>query len=168
MKKVRYAFGAIGAAPALGLIMTQGPATTAHTAEAKHPATAKAAKTVSLPGSGINVVTGCKGVSQTTRTAQYESLTFWHTPFLQSECIGTVRGMYDHPYPRSSPSGYRVRIYHNGVRQFSSTHYLGRSSPPFLYISVGVHRWFKDPVQVCGAWVLSGRNFLTPICTSVG
>ena len=74
MKKVRYALGAVGAVPAIGLM---APVTTA---AVNAPAQKTTAKTVSLRHSSASpAATGCTGSTKATASIHSVKLEFWHT-----------------------------------------------------------------------------------------
>jgi hypothetical protein len=88
-KKVRYAIGAIGVAPALGML-AHVPAAATHTP-------GKTAKTVSLnPNTPPGGCTGRDGHGKALSPTGL-SLTFWSTPNGGRTCIGTIEGLAASP-----------------------------------------------------------------------
>jgi hypothetical protein len=84
-KKVRYAIGALGALPALGLL-AQGPAAAAtHTPK-------KTAKTVSLHHGPTVAGVGCVGQYSHLAKSSYSEviLQLWTKPNGGRECVGTI------------------------------------------------------------------------------
>jgi hypothetical protein len=89
VKKVHYALGALGLAPALGLLA----APTAANAATQSPARDSAAKTVSLNHRSAQAATAnCTGTKQRSTENSQLQLTFWDTqnPDLYQACIGTI------------------------------------------------------------------------------
>jgi hypothetical protein len=84
---------------------------------------------------------------------------FWHTTgTADSECIGTVVGSFSEQ--PATASRFRVRVYSNGGSKPAFSRIVPGKlvSPPFVShetASVGVHRKFTTPVEVCGAWISS-------------
>ena len=167
MKKVRYALGAVGAVPAIGLM---APVTTA---AVNAPAQKTTAKTVSLRHSSASpAATGCTGSTKATATAMSAKLTFWHTfhPAYDTSCIGTVdTSFFGVVYNASSD---RVRIYARslgGKKHLIHTYWKHHASAHFF--SVGVHTSFGyPPIQVCTAAVNTNTSVVEqgPLCKSVG
>ena len=164
MKKVRYALGAVGVAPALGLMMPNTGLVTPH-----HSTPAKAVpKTVSLRHSGLT--SGCTASTEASKGTAYMKLWFWHTyyPAYGDSCIGTVKNKV---YGSWNAQSYdRIRIWSpNGGKhiqyQAFKTHTYA-FSPTFSY---SVHRTFYVPAEVCAA-VVSPLSAVTlgPVCKSVG
>jgi len=133
VKKARYALGALGVTPALGL-MFPAPATAA----AQAPEAA--AKTVSLGYRQAPQAAGCTG--HTHRTATHSGITmgYYSTVTGAKTCIGTVTVTY-----KSSASTMWVVISHLGI--YTSYCCGGGKTHAF-----GVHKAFNNPGQVW-AWV---------------
>jgi hypothetical protein len=167
MKKVRYALGAVGVAPALGLAIPHADAGTTHHSTAARTLT----KTVSLRHSGLD---GCTGSTEATKTGSFLKLTFWHTfhPAFGTSCIGTVETKVSGT-AIDQPVYDRVRIYSdNGGKHLQYHHYSGASKAlNGKTFTDGVHQSFFVPIQVCTA-IVSNPNkslvFLGPVCKSVG
>lgn len=170
MKKVRFAVGAFGAAPALGVMAVipatatthiPAPGTTAH-----HPAART--KTVSLQHLSVTPDAGCTGTKLVgpIQNKHYDSSTkFWWTQGAHpSACIGTVEGYVQ--LPIYGESYYRVRIWARSGPNFSKKYLAyhhsssGHGSPECgcgaatHRFTLPVHRWIAaEPVQVCGVGV---------------
>jgi hypothetical protein len=88
VKKVHYALGAVGLAPALGLLATPAAANAVTHAPANN-----GAKTVSLNHRAALAATAdCTGTKQRTTENEQLQLTFWSTPGAGSwACIGTIK-----------------------------------------------------------------------------
>jgi len=165
MKKVRYALGAMGALPAIGMMM---PATTAATTHA--PKTT--AKTVSLRHSSA-ATSGCTGNTEATASIHSVRLRFWHTynPVYGTSCIGTVETVFSQSLLSSSYD--RVRIYAHYLsgakHRVYSNHIKAATGNQHFFVD-GVHRSFGyRPIQVCTAAVHgNGSVFEGPVCRSVG
>jgi hypothetical protein len=86
-KQVRYAIGAIGVAPALGLMM---PAATA--AAATHAAPAKTGKTVSARhyAAAATPAATCSGVNKHMTSFSGVMLKFWSAADGSDTCVGTI------------------------------------------------------------------------------
>ncbi len=165
MKKVRYALGAVGAVPAVGMMMPATAAATAHAEKAT-------AKTVSLQHRSATA-SGCTGTTEASARIHSVRLEFWHTynPTYGTSCIGTVvtafsKFLHSHSYDR-------VRIYAHYISGAKHRVYSHPSYGTFsgkLRFSDGVHRSFGYlPIQVCTAAVNSqGRVSMGPVCKSVG
>lgn len=147
MKKVRYAIGLVGAAPALGLMM---PNTVANATT--HPPK-KAAKSVSLRHSG------CTGKTQVgplfgEGNSGADTLEFWYHDSAGgvSTCIGTVITGWDKSPNGQAASAFRVRVYDGaGVEKWHSSPSIVGFTHDF-----GVHTSFSRPVQVCGGPRVAG------------
>ena len=164
-KKVRYALGAAGAVPALGMMMPAAAAATAH-------APKTTAKTVSLQHSSA-AASGCTGTIEAHASMHSVHLEFWHTdnPTYGTTCIGTVKTVFSRPL--YSHSYDRVRIYAhylNGTKYRAYSRHIPGSGFGVYRFSLGVHRSFGYlPVQVCTAGIDSfGRAVMGPLCKSVG
>ncbi len=169
MKKVRYALGAIGAAPALGLMMPYA-GVGAHNSTTSKPAS----KTVSLQHSALS---GCTGSTEATANSYFLYLKFWHTyhPSYGTSCIGTVRTTVSGT-AIAEPVYDRVRIYAhyaNGTKYRAYQHYSYASKAlNGKTFNDGVHQSFGyRPIQVCTAIVSAAHKSLValgPVCKSVG
>ena len=153
MKKVRHVLGAAAfAVPVLGVMA---------------PLAADAAP--------MAPDAGCTGVTAKKVTGASEYMKFWHTGYSQSQCIGTVVGHFSYNDPTGSdpaPSSFRVTIRHNGtvVSPPRTVDFGPGPGTSWSTVSVGLHRRYADPVEVCGAF-LSGGNYAigyAPLCTTVG
>jgi hypothetical protein len=173
MKKVKYLLGATAfVAPVLGV------AAPAAANAAPKPAAAPRAegKTVSVQFLGATAGTaasaaGCTGDTAKKVTGSGEYMKFWHTSYSQSQCIGTVVGHYSYDDPTGSdpaPTSFRVTIRHNGkvVSPPTTVSFNDITSTA----SVGLHKIYRDPVEVCGAFLSSGKYAADypPICTTIG
>lgn|SRR5579863_3704458 len=152
MKKVRYVLGAAAfAAPVFGVMA---------------PPAANAATTA--PD------TGCTGVTGKKVTGSSDYIKFWHTGYSQSQCIGTVVGHFSYTDSTGmdpAPTSFRVTIRHNGtVVSPPKVVGFGADPPSWSTVSVGLHRRYADPVEVCGAFLSSGHYAadFPPVCTTVG
>jgi hypothetical protein len=153
MKKVRYAIGALGAAPALGLVMpvTNAAATVTHSTEKP------AAKTVSLEASRRAV---CGGGHLVTNFAG----SFYNSTFHSGFCIQQVVGLLGH---KQAGLAMRTREYAtSGVREFS--HFV-------TGVAGGGHTYFDQAISMLGyktciALVLTNHHASVrygPVCTTV-
>jgi hypothetical protein len=172
MKKVRYVLGAAAfVAPVLGVT-----APTAADAAPMAPAAPRApAKTVSVQFLGaragtVSPDTGCTGDGAKKVTGSSEFMKVWHTSYSRSQCVGTVVGHFSYNDPTgmdTEPNSFRVTIRHSGTVV---------SPPTIAYFndsgtaSVGLHKRYADPVQVCGAFLSSGKYAIgyAPLCTTIG
>jgi hypothetical protein len=165
MKKVRLALGAMGVAPALGLIMpgaavaaTRAPAGTAD------PASHVRSKVVRL-----DTDTGCRGTEMARKS--YSELTLWayHTP--STGCVGGVSEVLSQPqthlYLRTrvytiNGGGTKTKVYSNYT---SGTINQGHTS-----FYQGIHHVYGGvKQQVCGALVVTTKLSSVqypPICVS--
>src|SRR6266702_385790 len=166
MKKVRYAFGAVGAVPAVGMMMPATAAATAHAQKAT-------AKTVSLQRRSA-AASGCTGNTYASAKNISVKLFFWHTynPTSGTSCIGTVDTSF---LGGVGPTSYdRVRIYAhylNGAKHRVYSRQLWGAYPPKHFFDDGVHRSYGYlPIQVCTAAVSSIGSQVKqgPVCKSVG
>jgi hypothetical protein len=154
MKKVRYALGVMGAAPALGLFTP-----VAALPAATHPQ--PTAKRVShAPAKGPQYAT-CHGSRHAYFSNNVVGWTIWYGVSAHHTCVGTVEA---HGYVSSSPNaaygGYRVRVY--GHESTNAKVDWARSWPHPLPLPVGtehhdfaVQREFPNDVKVC----LSAKSF---------
>jgi hypothetical protein len=195
MKKVHYAWGAVGAVPAIGVMAIPAIAAAPQAPAATARATTPAAKTVSLrhtsaparltaafastsasyASTSVNTAGGCTGNTVATKSNVSTKLKFWHTfhPAYDTSCIGTVVVSYFNKI--GSYSSYnRVRIYAHhldGAKYKAYSHHSkARSTGQHLFTD-GVHRSFGyPPIQVCVAAVsyYGNRDVDGPVCKSVG
>jgi hypothetical protein len=165
MKKVRYALGAAGAIPAIGLM---APATTA---AANTPAHKTTAKTVSLRHtSATPAASGCTGNTEAKASNISITLKFWHTyhPSFGTSCIGTVETSF---FAGLTGSSDRVRIYAHslGGKKHLAYSHLEPARTDTHFFAVGVHKSFGyPPIQVCTAAVSFDTVRQGPLCKSVG
>ena len=157
MKMVRYAVGAIGVAPVIGMMPTPAPAGP----PVQVPKTI--GKTVVLYSGAIPDI-GCTGTHEAqkrTSNPVLQILTYWWTENSRHQtCIGTVKGQVS-SVPSSAHLDFRIRIYINHVNEYSAVgppYCRVHGSPPSICTgwaaSDGIHEYFDGaPVQVCGAWV---------------
>jgi hypothetical protein len=110
VKKVRYAIGAVGVAPALGLML---PVTNAAPAAAHTPR--KAAKTVSLQHVGTN--TKCTG--SFSKTVSAGNTNFWASLSVAGNCMLGVVGYIHLTSSPWQPHIMKTRVYNHGVKVFS-------------------------------------------------
>jgi hypothetical protein len=195
MKKVHYAWGAVGAVPAIGVMAIPAIAAAPQAPAATARATTPAAKTVSLrhtsaparltaafastsasyASTSVNTAGGCTGNTVATKSNVSTKLKFWHTfhPAYDTSCIGTVETAFS-----QNVSSDRVRIYAHhldGTKYKAYSHKAGGYGHAF---TVGVHRSFGyPPIQVCTAGVstyssplghVKSKVILGPLCKSVG
>lgn len=193
MKKVRYAWGAVGAVPAIGVMLAPAAAVTPQAAAATAKTATSTAKTVSLrhtsapaqlsaafastsasyASTSVNTTGGCTGHTAATKSNASMTMKFWHTfhPAFDTSCIGTVQASFFKKL--SSSSHFRVRIYAHHLdgtkyKVFSRSPKVG--SPARHFFSLGVHRSFGyPPIQVCIAAINPfGGLSDGPLCKSVG
>ena len=162
-KKVRFALGAAGVTPILGMMMPAVPAAAATPASSAKTA----GKAVSLRHTGVPAA-GCTGHNQTPTVFNSNNTLnmfyFYTINGASGACIGTVKYHID----PGDGSSARIRIYawsrshHAHNRVFSKV-----TGDPNSY---GVHRSFSyRPVQVCVAGVSPhGGVDETAACHSVG
>jgi hypothetical protein len=112
VKKVRYAIGAAGLAPALGLMT---PAAAGATSVAPHQP--KAAKTVSL--AQLRPDLACVGVQHTSRKSSFSGSINYST----GPKFCHVSGFYSHSRPANHIS-MRIRLYHHGTSAPFRTTYV--------------------------------------------
>ena len=159
MKKVRLALGAMGAAPALGLML---PATTvaAHTPKAP-------GKTVALDNNTMQR-RACTGNQTAHVQSTFFEISVFHRP--STGCIGGVSGFLIF---QQSHLDMRTRVYRVGTtktRVFQG--FVGGviNPPPGTKFRQEIHRVFGGPrQQVCGALVASSNHgdvLYGPVCTS--
>jgi hypothetical protein len=167
VKKVRYAWGAVGVVPALAVM----PAATAATATAQAPGTT--AKTVSLQHSAVT--SGCTASTGAKANNMSVKLQFWHkyNPTYDTSCIGTVSTSFFVRLASSESDYDRIRIYARSLGgakyKAFSRHYPAITSHQHIFTE-GIHRSFGyPPIQVCTAAVHgNGSVFEGPVCKSVG
>lgn len=165
MKKVRYAIGAAGIAPTLGLMMP-GAAVMAHV-------TAKPAKFVSLDHSKtVRPADACTGHDAIRRHASGLYIAVFHTP--STACIGGVSASLKN----TTRTGLelRTRAYSisslNHVKTRYVNSYIG-GAINHLDDSIdyyqGIHQIRRRPEQVCAAIVYASHEaslYAGPICVS--
>jgi hypothetical protein len=138
MKKVRYAAGALGVAPGLGMLMM-----TPHAVPA--PTAGHGGKTVVLQTRAGTDSTTCDGSKPEYAHSLFE---FWYKVDPVNTCIGTVKFFGDGPGRSGSEERVRIWGYEGTSRQtLSYSNVIGGSAP----YSWPVHRWFKNEVKVCFA-----------------
>ena len=187
MKKVRYLMGAVGAAPALGLILPAAPAAAA----APHSAKATA-KTVSLghsaagaagaaAASAVTAATSCKGTTEVHSKNSHYSETFWYTKAAGGVaiCVGTVEGAWFTPPLRSHPSfDFRIRIWSGspGHLAYSTRNGANTTLSGHINAAQTIRRWYGGthggPIQVCTAWVSNSSTYqdsvwIGPVCKTL-
>jgi hypothetical protein len=184
VKKVRYLMGAVGAAPALGLIMPTAPAAAVATHSAK-----AAAKQVSLghsaagapAASAVTAATSCKGTTEVhSKNAGYSN-TFWYTKAASgiAICVGTVEGAWFTPPLRSHPSfDFRIRVWSGSPGHLAYSTRNGANTTLSGHINAGqtIRRWYGGthggPIQVCTAWVSNSSTYqnsvwIGPVCKTL-
>jgi hypothetical protein len=118
VKKVRYAIGAVGVAPALGLVV---PAATAAVTHVPRPVTGQAAaKTVSLQHTGVDPgAVRCAGTFSNIITLA--SPNFTARLSVTGHCLLRVSGFINFTSSPVQPHLMRTRVYStHGARVFSS------------------------------------------------
>ncbi len=175
MKKVRYALGVIGVAPAIGMMAQGAAVATAHKPEAR-------AKTVSHhqlgPVAFYHVPyasSSCTATSPVVAANKVGSvLKFWwkHESDGGAICIGTVKAI-THSVVLSD-SYYRVRVWARsigGEKNMAYSHKIrggNISKSGKSHFSNPVREiFYSEPVQVCGK-VVSGAISNSATCKSVG
>lgn len=161
MKKVRYALGAVGVVPAIGMMAPVA---------APAQATATAAKTVSLQHS--SAAAGCTGNTVATKSNVSVKLKFWHTyhPAYDTSCIGTVEVSFFAALQNASSARFRIYAHSLGGAKYKAYSHFSHNSGKH-YFADGVHRSFGyPPIQVCVAAVNTNTGIVTqgPLCKSVG
>ncbi len=170
MKKVRYALGVIGVAPAIGMMAQGAAVATAHKPEAR-------AKTVSHhqlgPVALYNAPFTDSCTADTSARAVNKSgsvLKFWwkHESDGGAICIGTVKGSLQNGL--LSDWYFRVRIWAHsigGAKIMAYSHKSPGGNNVKSHFSDGVHIiFYSEPIQVCGKLVVSYSSFAA-ICKSV-
>jgi hypothetical protein len=169
MKKVSLALGAVGVAPALGLIMPSTAAVASHTP-------AGTAQTVPHARSKVvrlDNVTNCIGKDSVKKSSPLGSFTVWFYHTTSTGCIGGVSGLYTsgrtglsmrtRAYTIST-DGAKTRVvnkYHNG-------HITGHG----VSFYQGIHTVYGGvKQQVCAVVVSTGPNHaiyggVAPVCVS--
>lgn len=147
-KKVRYAMGIAGLAPA-AVLATAGTATAAPAAPGK---------TVSGHVHGQIHPDTCTGVKNPRVSFTSSSMSYWYTSYEASTCIGFVTG-----FRIGSESRYRVRIYHGTTREAQRSVKAVSSGG-----SVAFHSRFAHPVKMCQAWRTSGTIWHDGGCITRG
>lgn len=154
MKKVRYALGAAGLAPAaLGLAL---PAAAGAATHAATHAARPAGKTVSLrhtrmagPGHAA-VDSSCTGSVSTWKSKGTSAgeffIIYWYKSGGDSTCVGTVHGTFSKATANIFGD---VRIYHSGGKLAP---YGGDCSPGAKSCTAVVRRWIPDLSSVCVEW----------------
>jgi hypothetical protein len=162
MKKVRYALGAVGLGPALGMMMPNVVAVAANHA----PKTMTKTKTVSLQKAGCTAHTAVSKHG----TSELARVNFWYNT---SGCIGTVTG--DKFFGDSNSSSLRIRIYNqSGEKKYEKylwpANHCGGPGLICWSRTVGVHQLVTPiPMEVCIAWVSGHAKAVQagPVCKSV-
>lgn len=157
MKRVRYVLGAVGAAPALGLMMPNAAATVDHAPKGS-------TKTVSLAHSKMEL-SGCTGTDRSTGAggppghSLVESA--FHTP--STGCIGGARGTI---LPKSTGLDMRTRVYSivgTTKTKVYSNFVGGTIKSKSTTWWQGIHRIFGgSKQQVCGAIVSASHHSAPP------
>jgi len=164
MKKVRLAIGAVGAAPALGLMVPGAAVAATH-------APAKTAKTVSLKHSKMAPDTGCTGTERARKHASSLYISVWHTP--STGCIGGVSALFSnhgstglHLRTRVytiSQLGTKTKVFSNYI---GGTIHKGGGNTNITYYQ-GIHKEYGEyQHQVCEAITTGSHNSL-PITGAV-
>jgi hypothetical protein len=154
VKKVKYAVGLLGMAPALGLMTPALAATTgSHAPEAKlaNSKAKVAKKKVSLAHAVTPDVT-CTGGTSTHVTNGQAYLKFFYTDHSPaSTCIGTVKATLDYSH-QDSTGWIHIYDHSNGGKKrtaYSHSWNTGSNYGRFA-VSTGVHKPFGySPIQVC-------------------
>lgn len=153
MKKVRYAVGIIGAAPAFGLIVpaAQATAATAHVS-------AKTVKKAMIPDA-------CTGISVKSNHTGTGGNRLSETTFYQPRsCVTSVSGLL---YHSQTGLDMRVRGYHSTVKVYS--HFGGGHSGGggTMFTDRGIDRFLSN---LCIALTSQGPNKNVkygPVCTKI-
>jgi len=155
-KSVRHVIGSAGFAPVLGLMLPAAAMATAAPGAAQAPAAN--AKTVSLAHSGAAPAAaakvGCAGSNRHRKTKGTERLTFWSAPLgnpVSFDCVGAIQGRWS-GWPNERGWQMRTRIYGNGKLAYHALTGCGKNNFDTITCNLGVHRYFRDPIQVCLAW----------------
>jgi hypothetical protein len=145
-KRVRYAAGAIGLAPAIGLAMQ--PAAAA-------PSAHDHAMTKPRAGKSVSLLRACTGTIQATSSGNspVDKIQFFYTPFSPaSTCIGTVK---THFFISAETSELRVRVWEHsqgGGKHLGFSQSTGSLGHGYHSVTWGIHRTFGfSPIQVCVA-----------------
>jgi hypothetical protein len=166
MKKVRYAIGALGVAPALGLMMPTTTTATHALQSSGRPAT----KTVSLKP--VIAAAGCTGhlpASKTTSSGSHiQSIKYWYTlntPVAGSLCIGTVEGDWVGLFGYLN---YKI-VQHTYQSGISVSHHSKIQFSP--KVAFGVHLQDFAPnatkVQECLHWYGAATVDIGHVCKNV-
>jgi hypothetical protein len=171
MKKVRYVLGAVGIAPALGLMLPGTAVAASHTPK-------KTVKTVSLEhSSAVSPDTGCGGHTAAKGKSGNFNFSVWHTA--STKCVGGVNAWL----ANDAASGLvlRTRAYSIsslGTKTKWLSKYTGGSLAcrndgedcSIIYYQ-GIHQVRANPEQVCEAIVYADdhtRVLRGPECVSFG
>jgi hypothetical protein len=154
VKKVRYAFGALGVVPMVAVALPNvAMAAATHTAKV-------GPKTVSMqPLSQAAPQVGCTGHTSYDAVYGGRVFGFWYTRNGSHTCIGTVY-MSDQV---KADSKWRIRIYSGPSHTQVVNQSLKRSQTDY-----GVHKSLRDPVQLCWATLKGGAIAMPAQCHSVG
>lgn len=163
MKKVRYALGAVGIAPALGLVLPGTAVAASHTPK-------KTVKTVSLEHSGtVRPDVSCVGHTAAKANSRNFHITVWHTG--STGCVGGVNASLANSYM----TGLVLRTRAYSINGGKKTKWLSRYIGGIIYdndsISYyqGIHQIRPPSEQVCAAIVYSSnhaRIYRGPKCVS--
>lgn len=160
MKKVKYMIGALGVAPALGMLMPAGNAAAAVT-----HAAGKAAKTVSLAHAKTATAAAINCSPSNSRGGGVPSFA-WSVFYSKDTCVS-----YDYGLLSAGQTGLymRTRLYENGV-QYQGPLVEGSISP-FGNITtwslVGIER---KATKACGALVYENNTAKVaygPVCANI-
>jgi hypothetical protein len=156
MKKVRYAIGALGVAPTLGLMMP-----TANAVAAVTHSPGKASKTVSLEHSKVPRIDTCgHGHSKHGNKGSFEGIVYYSS----GKCMHETEGILG---KRQAGLSMRTRLYSaNGTKNYS--HFVGGSE-------IGSATYFFDVVNrvdtmACEALTSQGPNHTVkygPVCETI-
>jgi hypothetical protein len=159
-KTVRHVIGSAGVAPVLGLMLPAAAMATAAPGAAPGAVQAPAAKaktvslthTVAAPAAPARA--GCAGSNRHHKTKGNEQLTFWSAPLgnpVSFDCVGTIAGRWS-GWPNERGWQMRTRIYGNGTLAYHALTGCGKVNFDTVTCNLGVHKYIRDPIQVCLAW----------------
>jgi hypothetical protein len=188
VKKVRYVTGAIGAVPAVGMLMVGAaphvPKSAAKTVNLGHRAAARHASGAAGPA-----ISSCQGTTEVHETTQgigphkpSMSTKFWYKKAAGGSgyCIGTVEAHWNDTSEGLGVSSLlRIRVYsgqgltHRAYQMYANP---SRVNGHTYYAASTVRRWFGLqnglPVEICTAWTSAGTGNIEvavgPECKTFG
>jgi hypothetical protein len=188
VKKVRYLAGAVGAAPAIGMLVAPVPAHAANQA-AKTVNLGHRAASVTATHGAAAAAASCTGTTEVHLTTQgsgpYKpsmSTVFWYTKAAGGSgyCVGTVETRWNDTSQGNGVSEYpRIRVWsgkHDSHLAFQSYPLPGFPNGHARTGATTIRRWFGfaygNPVEVCTAWTEEGQTGLSvaagPECKTLG